>query len=47
MEEKILKSVYESLGKGKKVALVTITNMLGSTPRKKRLSHGSMGRWKY
>ncbi|SHI54869.1 xanthine dehydrogenase accessory factor [Clostridium amylolyticum] len=35
MEEKILKSICESLGKGKKVALVTITNMLGSTPRKK------------
>ena len=35
MEERILKEIYESLGKGHKVALVTITDIKGSTPRKK------------
>lgn len=35
MEERILKEIYESLIKGDKVALVTITDIKGSTPRKK------------
>ncbi|MGH4138999.1 XdhC family protein [Clostridium sp.] len=35
MEERILKDIYESLAKGHKVALVTITDIKGSTPRKK------------
>jgi xanthine dehydrogenase accessory factor len=35
MEEKILKAIYESLVKGNKAALVTITDIKGSTPRKK------------
>lgn len=35
MEERILKEIYESLAKGDKVALVTITEIKGSTPRKK------------
>ncbi len=35
MEDKILKEIYESLANGKKVALVTITDIKGSTPRKK------------
>ncbi|MBW9156809.1 XdhC family protein [Clostridium tagluense] len=35
MEEKILKEIYESLAKGHKAALVTITEIKGSTPRKK------------
>ncbi|MFD3158330.1 XdhC family protein [Haloimpatiens sp. FM7330] len=35
MDEKILKRIYESLNKGEKVALVTVTNSQGSTPRKR------------
>jgi len=35
MEEKILREIYESLAKGHKVALATITDIKGSTPRKK------------
>ncbi|MCB2289948.1 XdhC/CoxI family protein [Clostridium sp. CS001] len=35
MEEKILKAIYESLANGKKAALLTITDIKGSTPRKK------------
>ncbi|MCJ7689242.1 MAG: XdhC/CoxI family protein [Clostridiaceae bacterium] len=35
MDEKILKEIYESLASGKKSALVTITEIKGSTPRKK------------
>lgn len=35
MEERILREIYESLAKGHKVALVTITDIKGSTPRKK------------
>lgn len=35
MEEKILKEIYASLASGNKVALVTITDIKGSTPRKK------------
>lgn len=34
MEEEILKEIYESLRKGQKVALATITQIMGSTPRK-------------
>jgi xanthine dehydrogenase accessory factor len=42
MNEKILKEIYESLASGQKAALVTITEIKGSTPRKK----GSlMGVW--
>jgi xanthine dehydrogenase accessory factor len=35
MEERILKAIFESLTKGHKVALATITDIKGSTPRKK------------
>lgn len=35
MEEKILKEIYESLRRGEKVSLATITDIKGSTPRKK------------
>ena len=35
MEEKLLKEIYEGLRKGQKVALATITDIKGSTPRKK------------
>ncbi len=35
MEERILKEIYSSLSKGQKAALVTITGIKGSTPRKK------------
>ena len=35
MEEQILRAICESLAKGKKAALVTITDIKGSTPRKK------------
>lgn len=35
MEERILREIYEGLKKGKKAALVTITDIKGSTPRKK------------
>jgi len=35
MEERILKDIYENLVSGHKVALVTITDIKGSTPRKK------------
>jgi len=35
MEEKILKEIYEGLANGQKAALVTITDIKGSTPRKK------------
>lgn len=33
MEEKILKAVYEALGKNESLALVTLTEVKGSTPR--------------
>ncbi|MGH4117278.1 XdhC family protein [Clostridium sp.] len=35
MNEKIIKEIYESLASGQKSALVTITEIKGSTPRKK------------
>lgn len=35
MEDIILKEVYNNIKKGKEIALVTITESLGSTPRKK------------
>jgi len=35
MNEKILKEIYEGLASGHKAALVTITDIKGSTPRKK------------
>ena len=35
MEERILREIYESLRRGHKSALVTITDIKGSTPRKK------------
>lgn len=35
MEDRILKEIYQSIKKGEKVALVTLTEITGSTPRKK------------
>jgi xanthine dehydrogenase accessory factor len=35
MEERILKQIYQSLASGHKAALVTITDIKGSIPRKK------------
>ncbi|WP_411681461.1 XdhC family protein [Clostridium thailandense] len=43
MEEKILKEVYESLRRGERVALATITDSSGSAPRK---SGSTMAVWK-
>lgn len=33
MEEKILNKIYESLRNGEKVALVSMTYIMGSTPK--------------